>query len=201
VVGTVKDVNAALEEKELHRTTATLTNLVNSVVESVENLPSFIVAGTKQAVKDGLKLSKRVAETGVKTTARASDIVSDGSTVMAVGGLIASPFTSGSSLGLTTFALSVGTGADVTSTLAKGADAAFFDGSIDAAVDQAIKTGLNLGSGALLNSLTSRVVARTGFATGPIFRSAQSGQFVTNLQGLTTTAVRDATKIVTGFGY
>jgi RHS repeat-associated protein len=199
VVGTVKDVNAALEEKELHQTIATLTNLVNSVVESVENLPSFIVAGTKQAVKDGLKLSKGVAETGVKTTARASDIVSDGSTVMAVGGLIASPFTSGSSLGLTTFALSVGTGADVTSTLAKGADAAFFDGSTDDFINQAFEAGIKFGSGRVIRSLAGQVVTRTGLNTA--FRNTQSGQFVSNNFGNFVTAASDVTQVAIGFGF
>ncbi len=187
------------EARKQQQGTSVLSSMANSLSETVENLPSFIYNGTAQALADGKKTAIDVTELGLKVTSKSADIVSDAATGIAIVGLVLALFTDGASLALTEVSLSVGTGADLTSTLAKGADAAFFDGSSEAFQTQLTKTVLNIGSGSLLNSLTSRVVTRTGLVTG--FRSAQSGRFVTNLQGLTTTAVRDATKIAIGFGY
>ena len=88
--------------------------------------------------------------------------------------------------------LSHGTGADVTSTLAK---------ATDAALRQARFTAVNVISGRVLNSLTAKAVTRTGFSACPFFRSAQTGQFISNAKGFTITVVSDATKVATGLGY
>lgn len=61
------------------------------------------------------------------------------------------------------------------------------DGTSDAALNQFIETGVKIGSGALLNSLTAKVVTRTGFSAGLFFRSAQSGRFISNVQGFAKT--------------
>ncbi|MBO6524385.1 MAG: hypothetical protein JJ971_11200 [Balneolaceae bacterium] len=52
-----------------------------------------------------------------------ADDVSDASTIIAAGGIVTAPFTGGSSLTVTGYALAVGTAADATSTVVKGVDA------------------------------------------------------------------------------
>lgn len=137
-----------------------------------------------------------------------ADGTSDGATVGAVAGLGISAI--GAVLGnpaliaaggeITATSLSIGTGADVTSTILKTADAVFFDGFSDAALSQALSTAVNVISGRVLNSLTAKAVTRTGLSS-TLFRSTQSGQFISNVQGFTITAARDATEVVIGLGY
>ena len=109
-----------------------------------------------------------VGNAAVDAGADFADKTSDASTIAAAGGIVAAPFTGGSSLVLTGYALTVGTVADATSTGFKTVDAVAFDGSTEAAFDQLIKTGVNVGGGKLTNKLGSafiRVVQTGGQAT------------------------------------
>ena len=132
----------------------------------------------------------------VDATAELADNVSDASTIVAAGGIVAAPFTGGSSLAVTGYALSAGAVADVTSLGLKTVDYATFDGTSEAVFDQGATMILRGASGALVKSLSSKIVVRTGARiTGSAFRSASTGQFVTNRFGQTVTAATDATRV------
>jgi RHS repeat-associated protein len=130
-----------------------------------------------------------------------SDATSDASNVAAVLGVVLAPVTQGTSLAITGTALTIGAVADVSSTLLKGADAAFFGGSVGDFKGQAFQTAVTVGSGKLLNSATAKAITRTSFSTGPVFRSAQSGRFVKNSYGLSVSAMSDATKVMIGYSF
>ena len=137
-------------------------------------------------------------KTAVQMTGATADFVSDASTGAAIGGILAAPFTGGSSLSLTAMALQVGTVADITSTAAKTTEALVFDGSTDAAVQQGAQTLFNIGAGRAFRALSGQVITRTSSSfVRPLFRSAQSGRFVTNNFGFTVTAAADATIVTT----
>jgi len=132
------------------------------------------------------------AKTGVDAGIIVADGVSDGSTIVAGAGVVAAPFTKGASLGVTGVALSTGAIADVTSTALKGLDAAIFDGSTDAVMHQAIKTGLNLGGGKVLRQASGTMVRVN---TAGRFYNPSTGRFVSNQYGNRVVAARDATNI------
>lgn len=131
----------------------------------------------------------------VSVTGEGFDLVSDLSNVAAIVGLVATPFTKGGSLLLTSKALSVGLAADATSLGAKTLDYAAFGGSGEAVVDQAVTTGLRAVLGGGAQASASRLVTRTGSVTGATYRSTQTGRFVPNSYGNTVTAVSDATRV------
>lgn len=146
------------------------------------------------------KLKKQQPSTGkvaTQTTAATADVASDVSMVFAVGGILLAPVTDGASLLMTAEALKIGMAADVFSTGAKTLDALAFNGSPDAAKNQALKTAFNAAGGAVFKSVAGRVVTRTGLSgIGPLFRSSQTKRFVTNNFGIAVTAAADATSVV-----
>jgi hypothetical protein len=157
-----KDENEDEEKvKEQQQPANVLTGLINKITGSAKKTPKFVADGTVEAVKATWGVLKDVAEKGVETVEKTADIVSDGSTVAAGLGILAAPFTDGASLILTANVLAVGTASDVTSTVAKGADATFFDGSTDAFVDQMIETGVKVIGGKVVSSIAGQVVTRT----------------------------------------
>jgi hypothetical protein len=137
---------------------------------------------------------KDAAETTVKAVSKGADNISDASTILAIGGIVAAPFTKGASLAITGKALAMGTGADVVSTVAKTVDAVAFDGSTQAALDQAVETGLSWGVGKIANEVASSFVRVN---TVGRFFNPTDGQFVTNKFGFSVTAARDATNVIT----
>ena len=146
------------------------------------------------------KLEQKVAEDAeaagnaiVDATAELADDVSDASTVLAIGGIVAAPFTGGGSLTVTGYALGVGVAAVATSTAAKTIDYVAFDGSSEAALDQAIELGVNFGVGKLANRVAGSFVRINSAGR---FYNASNGQFVTNQFGYSVTAASDATKVV-----
>lgn len=145
------------------------------------------------------KISQDLTDAGnaaVDAGAEFADKASDASTIAAAGGIVAAPFIGGSSLALTGYALSAGAVADATSLGLKTVDYAAFDGTSEAVFDQGVTMILRGGSGALVKSLSSKMVVRAGArVTGPAFRSASTGRFVTNRFGQTVTAATDATRV------
>lgn len=129
--------------------------------------------------------AKAVGNAIVDATAEIADDVSDASTILAASGIVAAPFTGGSSLTVTGYALGVGTAADLTSAGAKTIDAVAFDGSSEVAFDQFVETTVNFGAGKLANKVA-----------GSFVRVGSTGRFVTNQFGQTVTAVRDATRVM-----
>ena len=127
---------------------------------------------------------------------RLADGVSDLSTGAAVVGLAGAPFTGGSSLSLTGYALTAGSVADATSLGLKTYDVAAGDGSASAALRQGTKVLLNVGGGRIIRSLSSKVAVRTGpNVVGPEFYSPATGRFVTNRLGYSVNAAADAAKV------
>jgi len=140
---------------------------------------------------------KDTGSAAVKIGTEFSDNVSDVSNFIAAGGILAAPFTEGTSLAVSGVALSVGTIADVTSLSLKTIDYTVFGGSRDAVVGQAGATALRFVGGQMVRSASSKMVTRTGSAvTGAAFRNPQTGRFVTNQFSHTVTAARDATRVV-----
>ena len=94
----------------------------------------------------------------VDATAELADNVSDASTIVAAGGIVAAPFTGGSSLAVTGYALLAGTIADVTSATVKTVDAVAFDGSSEVAIEAKLdETTINVGAGKIVGKV-SRIV-------------------------------------------
>ena len=126
----------------------------------------------------------------VDATAELADDVSDASTIVAAGGIVAAPFTGGSSLTVTAYALGVGTAADTTSLAAKTVDAVAFDGSGEAAFSQ-------LGE-LTVNALGARYLPRAGAATVRYLETAtQATRRVPASMGIriTVNAATDATRV------
>ncbi|MGD8782611.1 MAG: RHS repeat-associated core domain-containing protein, partial [Ignavibacteria bacterium] len=160
-----------------------------------------LLQGQLQQTKDNAETTiKEAPEKMVKAGIKVADVASDASTLVAFGGILFAPVTEGASLVITAKALTAGTIADASSTVLKGTDAAFFDGSTDAFTEQAIKLAINVGGGRLLDNVATKVVTRTGL-NNVLFRSASTKRFVSNSFGYTVEAVRDATKISIGFRF
>jgi len=151
-------------------------------------------AGDGQLEKKIQNDVKDAAETSVKVVSETADNVSDASTVAAIGGIVAAPFTGFASLTLTGYALAVGTGSDVVSTAAKYTDAFAFDGSFNTANVKALSTGINVLSGRIFGRI-AKSFAKLNSA-GRFF-NPDNGRFVTNKFGFGVTAVRDATSVTT----
>jgi hypothetical protein len=168
--------------------------------------PVSVIQQTMRDVLDGMRYTatqvangtKEVTKTSVKFTSKAADVVSDAAMGVAVGDIVAAPFTESTSLSVTAVALEIVMVADVVSTVAKTVDAFAFDGSGDEALRQFGKTMFSAGTDALMKSMAGRLITRTGTSViGPLFRSARTGRFVTNKYGFTVTAVADATNVAT----
>lgn len=147
------------------------------------------------------KISQDLNDAGnaaVDAGAEFADKASDASTIAAAGGIVAAPFTGGGSLALTGYALTAATVADATSTGFKTVDAIAFDGSSDAAFNQLIETGINVGAGKLLNKAAARFAQFDASAGRFVIRATQATRSVpvSNRYGFTVTATRDATKLV-----
>jgi hypothetical protein len=165
---------------------------------------------TRAVVENIKEMNKKIDETpkkAVKATEKFADVVSKTSTVGAAAGIVvtgvgvvtADPVVAAAGVEITSTSLTVGTAADVTSTVAKGADAAFYNGSTDAFYNQLLTTSAKVISGGLVNSATARVVTRTGLSN-VVFRGA-SGKFISNATGYGVTAASDATKVLINFGF
>ena len=180
------------EEDQLEQEYGMWTDFGKASKQAIQELPQSLT------FSEG---AKEMAKGAAKSVIKTSGAASTASNVAAVLGVVLAPVTQGSSLAITGTALTTGAVADVSSTLMKGADAAFFGGSVEEFKVQAFQTAVTVGSGKLLNSLTAKAITRTGFATGPVFRSAQTGRFVKNNYGLTVSAMSDATKVMIGYSF
>jgi RHS repeat-associated protein len=152
------------------------------------------------------ELKKQQQRMLVQTVAGTADDVSTASNVGAVAGILVAaagavagnPAVALAGVEISTASQSAGAIADITSTVAKTTDAVLFEGSMDAAIEQAGATLFNFGVGRVVQSVGGRLVARTSSSVvGPLFRSTQSGQFVTNKFGFTVSAAADATIVIT----
>jgi RHS repeat-associated protein len=141
------------------------------------------------------KVGRRRQEAIVKTGAFASDVAEDGSLVVAGGALVAAPFTGGGTLPLAGTALQLNVYAGASSTAFKTIDAAAFDGSPEAALNQGLSTFGSLGAGAVTSKVASRFAVKTG--TG-LFRNPATGRFVSKKLGRSVITVRDATNVGAG---
>ena len=115
------------------------------------------------------------------------------------GTVAGNPALAGVGVEITSTSLAVGTGADITSTVAKGVDAIAFNGSTSAFSNQALLTSARVITGGIINFSTARVVTRTGLSN-ILFRGT-SGKFVSNSYGFGVTAASDATKVMFNLGF
>jgi len=182
-----------------------LANLFNTTSEAAKGTPEFVANGAANTAQDVKAAASELGESTVDAGIVISDAVSEGSTAGAIAGLAGivvgvltkNPALATAATEFTGTMLSIGIGADISSTVFKGADAAFFDGSANAFLQQGLETGINAASGKFLNKTAASLV-RTNIA-GRFFNPG-SGRFVSNRIGFTTTAIRDATKVVISFG-
>ena len=106
------------------------------------------------------------------------------------------PFTGGSWISITGYALSIGTVADITSLASKTVDATVFDGSKEVAFDQFIETSINIGAGAVLGRVAGSYVRLNSAGR---FYDPSNGRFVRNDFGYNVTTARDATNVAVSF--
>ncbi len=165
-----------------------------------------IVSSINESINNSVKKVQKDLETLPSKVGQVADIVSDETTVLAAAGVVTTvvgtvagnPALAGVGVEITSTSLAVGTGADITSTVAKGIDAYALVGSKMEFYKQAGATTAKVISGGIINSTTARVVTRTGLSN-IMFRGA-SGRFVSNSMGFGVTATSDATKVAIGFG-
>jgi hypothetical protein len=161
-----------------------------------ENTQSAIEASSVASEKIG-EAAHDIGKAAVENTAAVTDATSDASDVAAVAGIVAIPFTGGSSLTITGYSLFSGTYANYTSTLAKGTDALLFGGSKDAAIDQAIETGIEQLGGKIVTSTAGKLVTRNSPAVkNTLYRSPSTGRFVTNNYGNLVVGTSAAVSVV-----
>jgi RHS repeat-associated protein len=176
---------------------AALGKFITRLGQTVKESPRLTAEGAAQIGETAAKHAKGAAEVGVKVVSKSADVVSTGSDVVAAGGVVLAPFTGGASLAVTAEALAVNTASGIASTVAKGVDYSFFNGSEAEFKQQALSTVIDVGAGRLVDKTVANYVIReTGEAiTGPLYRSASTGRFVTNDVGLTVTAIKYAVQI------
>ena len=161
-----------------------------------------IVSSFNESINNSVKKVQKDLETLPSKVGEGADIVSEGSNYVAIGGIIAAPFTGGSSLTLTGYALTLGTYADVTSAFAKGIDALAFSGSKGAFERQVGVATLSSLGGFGVNKLFGRVVTRTSSSVlGPAYRSTTSGRFVSNGYGFSLQGANYAARIALTIGF
>ena len=188
--------NSGKEFNSIDYTEQVATGVGEDLAKGAQKMPGQLKEGAftaGDAVVDG--------------TASVSDAVSGSSTgavgvglsLVAAGGAVS--YLTGSPLGasmissgleITGTAVSVGTSADVTSAVAKGIDAAAFDGSTDRAINQGIRAGVSFVGGKVLRATKAGALRYAQTAT-------QATRSVPVSEGIktTTTAVTDATKVAT----
>ncbi len=141
----------------------------------------------------------------IQTSIVASDAVSAGADYGVAGGLVGAgaglvsgnPFITAGSLGSVRASAVIGTGADITKTFALTADALFFEGSSQRATDQIRATLLNMVTSRTLNVISRLRIKPTSFnGTGPRYRDAKTGEFVSDRKGGSYDTAKEAAKTV-----
>lgn len=134
----------------------------------------------------------------VDAGAAAADKASDASLVAAGGGVLAAPFTGGSSLTLTGYALSASTVSDVASTGFKTIDAMAFDGSYETVATHLLQTTISAGAGKLVNRAAARYAKFSETGGRFMIRATQATRSVpvSNKFGYTVMSARDATNVI-----
>jgi hypothetical protein len=174
--------------------------------ENRENNPKMSddLNKTLMVANEAREIITDLGQEAVEQTVHSADAISDASTLGAVGGVTLTvigavtgqPELIAAGISLTKTSLAVGTTADGISLAVKTVDYVAFDGSGEKVVSQGTKFVFSAGAGSMTKPL--HVVSRTGFATGPMFRSVNQGtrgQFITNMAGGFATAKVDAFRI------
>ena len=158
------------------------------------NLTNNIFGNLKTKSLEAIQSApKNITESGIK----AADFVSDASDYAVIAAAGYTFVTGGTSDVIIPGAAAIGRVADVTSLGLKTLDWLAFDGSGQAALNQLIVFGVNIGFTGVLNKLSEKVVVKNSSGMlGPLFRSSSTGRFVTNRFGFGVTAVKDATGVV-----
>jgi len=92
--------------------------------------------------------------------------------------------------------LSISAGLDVISVAARGVDAAAFGGSKEAFFTQGLQAVVDYSAGKLAEGAFGMVLRETGLSAA--FRSASTGEFVTNAAGYSMKATADASGVLLG---
>jgi RHS repeat-associated protein len=175
-----------------------LRSLGREVSGRVSSARDQVVHATKNPDQVASRVGNELQQIGNEMAAEASTIadgISDVTTGLALVGVVAAPFTKGASLALTGDALAIGTAADAASTGIKGVEA-MNGGSNTEFYQQGAETLINVGAGGLTKFGLGQAVTRTGSeVTGPLFRSSQTGEFVTDQFGQAATVAADATAV------
>ncbi len=102
---------------------------------------------------------------------------------------------------ISAYAGSAGMYASWVSVAAKSTDAYFFDGSVDAAVDQFYSASIKTVRGKLISRLFSKITTTSFSQIGQAsFRSTLTGKYVSHDYGITLEGANWATNYVIGLG-